>query len=169
MPAKRTQPRPAAPEPEADTDKVVEQGDLVRVHYTGTLEDDSVFDTSRGREPLSFEAGAGDVIPGFDEGVLGMRVGETRRIVIPPEVGYGPWKPELLTQVERGAAGDSTVLPGMSVQVRTPDDELMEAVITEVGDDALTLDFNHPLAGKVLTFEVTVVGIEPADGPGAGA
>ncbi|HEV8359763.1 MAG TPA: peptidylprolyl isomerase [Candidatus Thermoplasmatota archaeon] len=154
-------PAPPGPEHAAQaTDKAVEQGDTVRVHYVGRLEDESVFDTSDGREPLQFEAGAGDVIPGFDEGVMGMRVGETRRIVIPPEEGYGPWRPDLLAQVDRAMAGDQEVLPGMSVQVRTPEDEIMEGTITEVSEESLTLDFNHPLAGKVLTFEVTVVEIE---------
>jgi peptidylprolyl isomerase len=155
-------PKPSATEkPPPPSEQAVQQGDLVRVHYVGRLEDDSVFDSSEGREPLEFEAGAGDVIPGFEEGVLGMRPGETRRIVVPPQEGYGPWRPDLLTQVERAMAGDNPVVPGMVVQVRTPDDEVMEATITEVADDTLTLDFNHPLAGKVLTFEVTVVGIEP--------
>lgn len=138
---------------------MVERGDLVQVHYRGMLEDDSVFDSSDLREPLAFEAGAGDVIDGFDDGVMGMRVGETRRVVVPPEAGYGAWRPELLTQVERGAVEASPV-PGMAVRVVTPDDDEVEAVITEVADDMLTLDLNHPLAGKVLTFEITVVSIE---------
>jgi FKBP-type peptidyl-prolyl cis-trans isomerase 2 len=148
------------PAPEQGAAKTVQRGDLVRLHYRGTLEDDSVFDSSEGREPLSFEAGAGDVIEGFDDGVMGMRVGQRKRIVIPPEAGYGPWKPELLTQVDRSALGDAVVVPGMNVRVRTPDDDELDAVITEVGDAELTLDFNHPLAGKVLTFEVEVVAIE---------
>jgi len=149
---------PPAPEAKAEA-KTVEQGDLVAVHYTGTLEDDSVFDTSEGREPLAFAAGAGDVIQGFDEGVLGMRVGQRKRVVIPPEAGYGPWKPELLTQVDRASVGDAIVVPGMQVRVQTEDD-LMEATITEVTDLELTLDFNHPLAGKILTFDIEVVSIE---------
>lgn len=146
--------------------KPVENGDVVRVHYTGRLEDDSVFDSSAGREPLEFEAGAGDVIRGFEEGVLGMRPGETRRVVIAPQEGYGPWRQELLTQVERAWAGDQVVLPGMVVQVQGPaedgEEEVMEGLVTEVGDESITLDFNHPLAGKVLTFDITVVEVEPA-------
>lgn len=158
-PAKTT-----APEAAAETDKAVEQGDLVHVHYRGMLEDDSVFDTSEGREPLSFEAGAGDVIKGFDEAVMGMRVGQTKRVVIPPEEGYGPWNPELLTQVDRAAAGDAMVVPGMVVRMHTEDDDA-EGIVTDVGDDTFTVDLNHPLAGKVLTFDVTVVRVE---GPRAG-
>lgn len=155
-----------APKPKGNgalvNDLQVEAGDIVRVHYTGRLEDDSVFDTSEGREPLEFEVGAGDVIEGFDQGVVGMHAGETRRVVIPPEEGYGPWRVELLTQMERAAAGTQEVLPGMVVQVTSPEEEQeqMEALITEVGDEQLTLDFNHPLAGKVLTFDITVVEIE---------
>lgn len=152
----------AAPAPEeapADADaKVVEKGDLVQVHFVGMLEDDSVFDSGEGREPLAFEVGAGEVIEGFEEGVLGMQVGQTKRVVIPPEAGYGPWRDELLAQVDRAMAGGQDVMPGMAVQVRTPEDEVMEATITEVTDESLTLDFNHPLAGKVLTFEITLVG-----------
>jgi len=147
--------------------KAVESGDLVRVHYTGRLEDDSVFDSSDGREPLSFECGAGDVIKGFDEGVLGLKPGETKRVVIAPDDGYGPWRQDLLTQVERAWAGDQVVLPGMIVQVQAPDtedgeEELVEGLVTEVGDESITLDFNHPLAGKVLTFDITVVEVEEA-------
>lgn len=158
-------PRPAAQQP--DSGKSVETGDLVRVHYTGRLEDDSVFDSSDGREPLSFECGAGDVIKGFDEGVLGMLPGQTKRVVVAPEEGYGPWRQDLLTQVERSWAGEQVVLPGMVVQVQGPDaeegeDEVMEGVVTEVGAETITLDFNHPLAGKVLTFDITVVEVEPA-------
>ena len=147
--------------------QTVANGDLVRVHYVGRLEDNSVFDSTEGREPLSFEAGSGDVIRGFDEGVMGMQVGETRRVVIPPEEGYGPWQQELLTQVDRAMAGGQDVVPGMAVQVRTPEEEVLEALITEVTDEALTLDFNHPLAGKVLTFDITLVGIEGPEPPGA--
>lgn len=144
----------------SDLEKTVEQGDFVHVHYRGMLEDDSVFDTSEGREPLGFEAGAGDVIKGFDEAVMGMRVGETKRVVIPPEEGYGPWRPELLQQVDRAAAGDAIVLPGMQVRMHSEDDDV-EGVVTDVGDDTFTVDVNHPLAGKVLTFEITVVEVEP--------
>lgn len=148
----------AGPETPADR-RSVQAGDVVRVHYVGRLEDDSVFDSSHGREPLTFEAGAGDVIRGFDEGVVGMSEGQSKRIVVPPEDGYGPWRGELLTQMERaGAAPD--VAPGMAVEVRTPDDEIVPALVTEVGDETVTLDFNHPLAGKVLTFEITLVSIE---------
>lgn len=146
-----------------DEDKAVESGDMVRVHYTGRLEDDSIFDTSDGREALEFEAGAGDVIEGFDDGVMGMKAGETKRVVIPPEAGYGPWRPELLTTVERAMAGGQEVAVGMVVQVNTPEDEAMEGIITEVTDEGLTLDFNHPLAGKVLTFDITVLSIEPPE------
>jgi peptidylprolyl isomerase len=148
--------------PSMDPGRAAESGDTVRVHYTGRLEDDSVFDTSDGREPLAFEVGSGDVIQGFDEGVVGMRAGQTKRVVIPPEEGYGPWRQELLTQVEREFARGQEVAPGMAVQFTTPDEELMEGVITEVTDESLTLDFNHPLAGKVLTFDITLVSVEPA-------
>jgi peptidylprolyl isomerase len=146
-------------------DRPVESGDLVRVHYTGLLEDDSVFDSSEGREPLAFEAGAGDVIKGFDEAVLGMRPGETRRVVIPPEEGYGPWRGELLLQVERAAAGEQEALPGMVVQVQGPEEEQVEGIVTEVGDETVTLDLNHPLAGKVLTFDITLIAVESPSGP----
>ena len=154
-----------APQEQTTDHRAVEAGDVVLVHYTGRLEDNSVFDSTEGREPLSFEAGAGEVIKGFDEGVLGMHVGQRKTVIIPPEEGYGPWQPDLLTQMDRALAGESQVLPGMLVQVRTPEDEILEATITEVGDETLTLDFNHPLAGKVLTFDITVVGVE---GPEAG-
>lgn len=124
------------------------EGDLVRLPYVGTLEDGSVFSSSEGREPLEFEVGAGEVLDGLDAGVRGMRVGEQKWLVVPPEEGYGSWRGDLLVQVDRGLAGEEEVLPGMAVQVRTPEDEVMEATVTEVGDDALTLGFNTPSRGR---------------------
>jgi peptidylprolyl isomerase len=154
--------RPPSDRDSEPSARAVAPGDLVHVHYTGRLEDDSVFDSSHGREPLSFEAGAGDVIKGFDDAVMGMSPGQSKRIVVPPEEAYGPWRGDLLTQMDRaGAAPDVT--PGMAVEVRTPDDEIVPALVTEVGDDSVTLDFNHPLAGKILTFDITLVSIEDVD------
>ena len=133
-------------------------GDTVRVHYTGRLEDGQVFDSSEGGEPLEFTVGAGEVIPGFDEGVRGMQVGETRTIKIAPDDAYGPHQPSLTTTLPRA----STHFPaepqvGMNLILPLADGNQLEIVITEVTDTHFTIDGNHPLAGHTLTFDLKLV------------
>ena len=133
-------------------------GDQVRVHYTGRLGDGQVFDSSRDGEPLEFTVGAGEVIPGFDEGVRGMQVGESKTIEIEPENAYGPRRDALVTQVSREAA-QFPVEPqvGMHFGLPLQDGNQIEVVITEVTDTHVTIDGNHPLAGEKLIFDVELV------------
>ena len=133
-------------------------GDRVRVHYTGRLEGGEVFDSSRDGEPLEFTVGAGDVIPGFDEAVRGMNVGETKTIEIEPEDAYGPRREQLVTQVSREAA-QFPVEPqvGMHFGLPLQDGNQIEVVVTEVTDTHVTIDGNHPLAGQKLIFDVELV------------
>ena len=133
-------------------------GDTVRVHYTGRLEDGQVFDSSEGGEPLEFTVGAGEVIPGFDEGVRGMQVGETRTIEIEPDDAYGQRHQSLTTTLPRA----STQFPaepevGMNLILPLADGNQLEIVITEVTDTHVTIDGNHPLAGHTLTFDLKLV------------
>ncbi|MDQ3743506.1 MAG: peptidylprolyl isomerase [Acidobacteriota bacterium] len=133
-------------------------GDRVRVHYTGKLEDGQVFDSSRGGEPLEFTVGAGEVIPGFDEAVRGMGVGETKTVEIEPEDAYGPRRDGLVATIERERA-QFPVEPqvGMSLALPLQDGNQIEVVVTEVTPEHVTIDGNHPLAGEKLIFDVELV------------
>lgn len=133
-------------------------GDRVRVHYTGRLEDGHVFDSSRDGEPLEFTVGAGEVIPGFDEAVRGMSVGETKTVEIEPEDAYGPRREGLVATIERERA-QFPVEPqvGMSLALPLQDGNQIEVVVTEVTDEQVTIDGNHPLAGEKLIFDVELI------------
>lgn len=139
----------------------VKNGDTVKVHYHGRLEDGTTFDSSEGRSPLEFEVGAGNVIKGFDEGVLGMSQGEKKTIHIPAEDAYGPSVAENIIEFPRSQfPQDMAPETGMQLNLRSQDGQSFPVVITEVKDDVVILDANHPLAGKALIFDVEVVEIQ---------
>lgn len=136
------------------------EGDVVRVHYTGTLEDGSEFDSSRGRDPLEFTLGTGQVIPGFDAAVTGLAPGESTRTEIPAEDAYGPHRPELVTMVERAQIPDHVELAlGGALQVTGQDGQPFTVQITDLTEEAVQLDANHPLAGKALIFDLELTEI----------
>jgi FKBP-type peptidyl-prolyl cis-trans isomerase 2 len=137
----------------------VKNGDRVRVHYTGRLEDGQVFDSSReGGDPLEFTVGAGEVIPGFDDAVRGMSVGDTRTVEIESEDAYGPRRDGLITQVSREQAQfPEEPRVGMNFLLPLQDGSQIEVVVTEVTDTHVTIDGNHPLAGMKLIFDVELV------------
>lgn len=139
----------------------VQFGNNVKVHYTGTLTDGQMFDTSDGSEPLAFTVGAGQVIPGFDQALLGMQIGETKNIIIPPGEAYGEREDGLVQQIRRDQfrLGDFEPEVGMAIEMRTPDGQGIPMVITELTDATVTLDANHPLAGETLHFALTLVEI----------
>jgi peptidylprolyl isomerase len=138
----------------------VKRDDTVKVHYKGLLTDGTVFDSSEGRDPLEFKVGSGMVIKGFDEGVEGMTVNETKKIEIPVEDAYGPVMPELVQDVPKNMLPDSiTPEVGMRLVSTQPDGQQIPIVITEIKDDAITVDANHQLAGKDLVFEIELVEI----------
>lgn len=138
-------------------------GDVVRVHYTGTLDDGSTFDSSRGREPLEFTLGNGEVVPGFDAAVLGMAIGEVKTVTLEPEDAYGEHHDERMMQVPRSALpADVTPEPGMELQAEAPNGEVIALVVVEADDVQVTLDANHPLAGEALTFEIELVEVRRA-------
>jgi peptidylprolyl isomerase len=145
------------------------KGDTVRVHYTGRLDDGQVFDSSEGGEPFEFTVGAGQVIPGFDEGVRGMNVGETRRIEIESDDAYGPHREELVQTLPRESINlDVEPQVGMNLVMQTPDGNQIPLSVTEVTDTNVTFDANHPLAGQKLTFDIQLVGNDGEGGSGGG-
>ena len=136
------------------------KSDSVKVHYTGTLTDGSVFDSSREAEPLEFTIGGGQLIKGFDEAIPGMAIGDTKTVTILSEEAYGSLNEEMIFQVERAQfAADMTPEVGQQFQIDTPDEQQMVVTITEIDGDQITLDANHPLAGQDLTFELELMEI----------
>lgn len=138
----------------------IKKGDKVRAHYTGTLEDGTVFDSSRERDPLEFVLGKGMLIAGFEAAVEGREPGETVTVTIPPAEGYGEVDPDLIFVVPRAQVPDFIPLEvGTPLQLSNEQGQ-MDVTIAEVGADEVTLDANHPLAGKTLTFEIEIVSAE---------
>lgn len=135
-------------------------GDNVRVHYTGTLTDGTIFDTSAGGDLLGFKLGGGEVIEGFDTGVMGMQLGETKKVVIAPAHAYGERSDSLVQTVPRDQLNlGAEPEVGMELTMQAPDGTAIPLLITEVTDSTITLDANHPLAGEQLHFEITLVEI----------
>ena len=138
----------------------VRTGDTVRIHYTGTLSDGTVFDSSRNREPLEFTVGTGQIIPGLDSALPGMAVGEERTVDVPCDQAYGPRDPNGLQEIPRAQVPDGVPLDvGTPQSMRAPDGRSFAVTVAEVTEDVVVLDANHPLAGKDLTFAVEVVEI----------
>lgn len=138
----------------------VQNGDKVSVHYTGRLTDGSQFDSSVGRAPLEFTVGAGQMIKGFDAGVVGMAVGEKKVINIKPEEGYGAWSEEAVIEFPREhVPADMTLEKGMKLTMQNQQGHPFEVEVKEIKDDVILLDANHSLAGKDLVFDVELVQI----------
>jgi len=135
-------------------------GDSVKVHYTGTLADGTQFDSSQGRDPLEFTLGAGNVIPGFDQGVTDMAAGDTKTIHIPAEEAYGPRHDHLTQDVPRSAMpADIELEQGMVLHAQGPEGQTLNFTVVEFDDQTVKVDGNHPLAGKDLTFALELVSI----------
>jgi len=139
---------------------IATSGDTVHVHYTGKLDDGTVFDSSEGRDPLAFTVGSGQVVPGFDEAVSGMQVGDSKTVRIGPADAYGEHREDLVLDVptEQLPEGLEPEV-GMELGLRGQDGQTMPVRVAAVADDAITLDANHPLAGKALTFDVELVDV----------
>jgi peptidylprolyl isomerase len=136
-------------------------GDTVKVHYTGTLEDGTVFDSSADRNPLQFTVGEGQVIPGFEDGVIGMNPDESKSIKIPSDKAYGPYRDELVITLGRDQfPKDLNFKVDQQIQlVREDDNQSFLVLVTDVSESMVTLDANHPLAGQDLMFDIQLIEI----------
>lgn len=141
----------------------VQSGDTVRVHYHGRLTDGSTFDSSEGRDPLEFEVGSGMVIAGFDNGVIGMIIGDKRTLSIAVDDAYGPKNPEMVIEFPREQVPEGMPLEkGMRLNLNNSEGQVVPVVITDVLDETILLDANHPLAGEDLVFDIELVEIVAA-------
>ncbi|MEQ9487593.1 MAG: peptidylprolyl isomerase [Alphaproteobacteria bacterium] len=135
-------------------------GDHVKVHYTGRLDDGSEFDSSQGRDPMEFTIGGGEILPGVENGVVGLEPGGTTSVTLPPEEAYGERRDEMIQELER-AVLPKEIEPavGMQLQAQAPDGSPMLLTIVETTEEKVTVDANHPLAGQNLTFDLELVEI----------
>ncbi len=142
----------------------VEDDMIVSLDYTLRLTNDEIVDSSQGRGPLEFIQGQGQIIPGLERELYGMGVGDEKRVTVPPGDGYGERDEQRMQMVTRDAFAPNTELEtGMGVQMQDPDSgQLYQGVISQINGDTITIDFNHPLAGETLTFDVAIAGLRPA-------
>ncbi|MCA9477812.1 MAG: peptidylprolyl isomerase [Simkania sp.] len=134
----------------------VKKGHYVKVHYTGSLDDGSTFDSSKGRDPLEVLAGEGMLIKGFDDALLTMKAGEEKKITINAEEAYGPRREDMVRPVPRKEFGDMELTEGMTIGIRAPTGQVFPVTVVEIKDDDVVIDGNHPLAGKTLHFDIKV-------------
>jgi peptidylprolyl isomerase len=140
--------------------KKVQNGDKIKVHYTGKYEDGQVFDSSVDRDPLEVEVGTAQVIRGFEDALVGMEKGEKKTVTIPPEQGYGQHDPALLIEIPNSNVPEN-MTPEVGMKLRLTDDKgkSVLVVVKEIGENSIKLDANHPLAGKVLVFDLELINI----------
>ena len=135
-------------------------GDTVKVNYVGRLENGTIFDSSAGGDPLQFTIGAGDLLPDFEQAVIGMKVGETKTLEIPSDRAYGPRRDDLVHVMDRSELpSDITPEVGVMLELRQPDGTVFQVTIIEVSESTVTLDANYPLAGQDLTFDIKLIEI----------
>jgi FKBP-type peptidyl-prolyl cis-trans isomerase 2 len=141
--------------------KKAEDGNTVKVHYTGKLDDGTVFDSSRDSDPLEFTVGSGHVIKGFDEAISGMEVGEQKTVNITAAEAYGPVKEEMVLTIKRDQLPKNIELKeGLHLQLTQPNGAIFNVMVTNLAEDSVTLDGNHPLAGKDLNFDIELVEVK---------
>ncbi len=138
----------------------IKEGDNIAVHYTGTFEDGEVFDSSRERDALAFTVGAGQMIKGFDKAVMGMKIGETTNITLPPEEAYGESNKDMIFDMPRANfPAEMELEVGMQLQLADQQGQPIPATVADIGDEVVQMDVNHPMAGKTLNFDIEIVEI----------
>jgi peptidylprolyl isomerase len=136
------------------------QGDKVKIHYTGKLEDGDIFASSKNKEPIEFTLGRGQVMPGIEESVEGMETGQTKTVKVPSDKAYGPYRKELTQAIpKREIPGDLKPEVGQRLNVKWSDGKETAVSVIDVSESSVTIDANHPLAGKDIVFELELVGI----------
>jgi peptidylprolyl isomerase len=146
------------------TSAMAKEGDLVKVHYTGKLKDESIFDSSQDSDPLEITLGTGQVIPGFEKAVVGMGVGDSKTVEIAAEDAYGPYRDELVVEIEKERIPeDLTVEVGQHLVLRQAEGPPIRVKVADMTEQSVTLDANHSLAGQDLTFEVQLIEIVSSD------
>ncbi len=136
-------------------------GDTVKVHYTGKLEDGTIFDSSKDGEPIELTIGAGNMIPGFEKGVIGTERGGSKTVTVPPEEAYGSMNEELVARVKKENFPENiSPVIGEQLQLKQQDGNIVNVTIKEIRGDTVTLDANHPLSGKTLIFDIELVEIK---------
>jgi FKBP-type peptidyl-prolyl cis-trans isomerases 2 len=139
---------------------LAKNGDKVKVHFTGKLENGKIFDSSKDSKPLEFTIGTGEMMPGFEKAIIGMTMGGTKAFTVLPEEAYGSRREELVATVEKSHfPPDSTPIIGQPLQITLPAEKVLDLLITGIDGDMVTIDANHPLAGEALLFEVELVEI----------
>jgi peptidylprolyl isomerase len=147
----------------SDDDQAAKDGDIVSVQYTGTLEDGTQFDSSYDRgEPLTFTLGNGEMIPGFENAIRGMKIGEVKTVTLPPEEAYGEYNASLVVTLNRDQFPEGMELTiGQRIPLQNQAGMQFTAVIVEIGESTVTVDANHELVGETLIFEIELVSITP--------
>jgi len=144
--------------------EAIQSGDTIAVDYTGKHQDGKIFDSSEGKAPLTFTVGAGMLINGFDTAVIGMKKGESKTVTIPPEQGYGLRNEEAFVEVPRMHFPEEIPLvEGLQLQLQDPEGRPVPAIVAKIGEESVTMDINHFLAGETLVFDITVreTGLSP--------
>ncbi len=141
----------------------VTDGTHVSLEYTLTLEDKTVMESNIGREPMTYRQGAHEIVPGLEKALEGVAKGEKKRVVVKPEEGYGQVDPKAFQEVKKSMIPEKARKVGVQLEAKGPDGQSMFPTVTEVKEETVTLDFNHPLAGKTLIFDVTVLDIRPGE------
>ncbi|MFX1286271.1 MAG: peptidylprolyl isomerase [Promethearchaeota archaeon] len=139
--------------------KFVEIGNTVKIKYIGKLHDNTIFDQSKGNQPLRFEVGVGEVIKGLDDAVIGMEIGQEKEVEIPPQFGYGGYNPRKVKKIPKGIK-ERDLKENSVIDVKLKGGRSVLATVLEVTNSYVLLDFNHPLAGKKLFFKIRLLDIE---------
>ena len=150
---------------EGDTSMTVSDGKTISMEYTLTLEDKNVIDTNVGKEPLKFTQGKHQIIPGLESALEGMKKGESKQVTVAPEQAYGVSNPQAIQEVPIDKIPPEARKVGMTLQGKDANGRMVHPRVTEVKEQVVVLDFNHPLAGKILNFDVKILDVEAASTP----